>query len=87
MEDLLLELDNLGVVYTEDPEMGTVTVDIADVDKTVLIDLIIMLNNNGYTFDLSDTAVTISVGAYDYAEEEEAAYDEDAYIDDALAMM
>ena len=86
MDELLTQLEELGVDYTEDTEAGTVVVDIASIDKTMLIDVIIMLNNNGYTFDMSDTSITISVGAYDYAEEEEA-YNEDAYIDDALAQM
>lgn len=86
MDELLTQLEELGVDYTEDTEAGTVVVDIASIDKTMLIDVIIMLNNGGYTFDMSDTSITISVGTYDYAEDEES-YDEDAYIDDALAQM
>lgn len=86
MDELLTQLEDLGVDYTEDAEAGTVVVDIAAIDKTMLIDIIMMLNNNGYTYDMSDTSITISVGAYDYAEDEES-YDEDAYIDDALAQM
>lgn len=86
MDELLTQLDELGVTYTEDAEAGTVTVDVAAIDKSLLIDVIIMLNNNGYTYDVSDTSITISVDTYDYAEEEES-YDEDAYLDDALAQM
>ena len=85
-EDLIVQLDDLGVTYTEDYDMGTLTVDIADVDKSILVDIIIMLNDNGYAFNITESAITVEGGTTEEAPVEES-YDEEAYLDDALASM
>ena len=86
-EDLLMQLDELGVTYTED-EMGTLTIDIADVDKSILIDVIITLNDGGYMFDITETSITVEGGESEEAlEEEDTAYSEDMAFEEALATM
>ena len=84
-EELITQLDELGVTYTEDYDTGVLTIDIADVDKTVLIDIITALNN-AYTFDITESTITVESGEAIPVEDEEA-YDEDAYLDDAFAQM
>lgn len=83
-EDLIIQLDELGVTYTEDAE--SLSIDIADVDKSILIDVIAMLTSGAYVFDINDTTITVEGGV---SEEpvEDAAYDEEAYLDDAFATM
>lgn len=83
-EELITQLDEYGVTYTEDYDMGTLTIDIASVDKSVLIDIIMTLNNGGYMFNIDESTITVEGGAVP-AEDEEA-YDEEAYLDDALAV-
>lgn len=83
-EDLILQLDDMGISYSEDYDLGTLTIDIADVEKSVLIDVIIALNNGGYMFTITETSITVEGGA---AVPEEDTYSEDAYLDDALAQM
>lgn len=85
-EDLIVQLDELGVTYSEDYDVGTLTVDIADVDKLVLIDIITMLNDGGYTFSITESTITVE-GGVEPVEDTEESYDEEAYLDDALAQM
>lgn len=85
-EELIVQLDELGVTYTEDYDAGTLTIDIADVDKSVLVDIIVALNNGGHMFDITESSITVEGGSAP-VEEEEPAYDEEAYLDDALATM
>ena len=84
-EDLLVQLDELGATYTEDPETGVLTIDISAVDKSILVDIIIMLNDNGYAFNITDTEITVE-GAVEEEVVEEP-FDEEAYLDDALTAM
>ena len=84
MEDLIVFLDEMGVTYTED-ETG-LTIDIADVDKVALIDIIIALNDGGYMFNINESTITVE-GSAEPAVEEEDTYDEEAYLDDAFAQM
>jgi hypothetical protein len=86
-EDLIVQLDDLGVTYTEDYDAGTLTVDIADIDKTVLIDIIILLNDSGHVFDITEATITVEGGTTVEEPTEDTSYDEDAYLDDALATM
>lgn len=83
-EELIIQLDELGVSYTEDVETGTITIDIADIDKVALIDVIIYLNDAGYTFDINESSITVEGTA---TPTEEETYDEEAYLDDAFAQM
>jgi len=85
MEDLLLQLDDLGVTYTEDLEAGTVVIDIASVEKDVLVDIIMLLNEGMYAFNITDTEITVEGGTV--AEPEEEYTDDEAYLDEALNAM
>lgn len=84
MEDLLFQLDELGVAYTEDIEAGTVTIDISTVEKDVLVDIIIMLNDGMYTFNITADTIIVETGAT--AEETDTTETED-YLNDALTAM
>lgn len=84
-EDIITQLDSLGVTYTEDYDNSTLVIDIESVDKDVLVDIISMLNTAGYMFDIDASSVTV-YGTGEVSEEVEA-YDEDAYLDDALSQM
>lgn len=86
-EELIVQLDELGVTYTEDYDAGTLTIDIADADKSLLIDIIMVLNDSGYMFDINESSVIVEGGTVEEPAEEEAAYDEEAYLDDAFATM
>lgn len=85
-EDLIVQLDELGVTYTEDYDAGTLTVDIADIDKSILIDIIMMLNDGGHMFDITESTITVE-GSVTEEPVEDTSYDEDAYLDDAFATM
>lgn len=71
MDELIMTLDDLGVTYTEDYESGTFTIDIADVDKATLVEIIVALNAGGHLFDISDTTITITTDTYDMEDVEE----------------
>ena len=86
-EDLIVQLDELGVTYTEDYDAGTLTIDIADVDKSILIDVIMMLNDGGYMFDITESTITVEGGVATEEPAEDTSYDEEAYLDDAFATM
>lgn len=87
-EDLIVQLDELGVSYTEDYDAGTLTIDIADVDKSILIDVIMMLNDAGSMFNITETSITVEGGVVEEpVAEDEAAYAEDMALDEALAGM
>lgn len=61
-EDLIAQLDEMGVPYNEDYEAGTLTIDISNIDKADLVDVIIMLNNSGETFDISESSIVVQGG-------------------------
>lgn len=86
-EDLIVQLDELGVTYTEDYDAGTLTIDIADVDKSILIDVIMMLNDGGYMFDITESTITVEGGVSNEEPAEDTSFDEEAYLDDAFATM
>lgn len=85
-EDLIVQLDELGVSYTEDYDAGTLTIDIADVDKSILIDVIMMLNDAGSMFNITETSITVEGGMVEEPVDE-ATYAEDMALDEALAGM
>lgn len=84
MEDLLFQLDELGVAYTEDIEAGTVTIDISTVEKDVLVDIIIMLNDGMYAFNITADTIVVETGA---ATEETDTTETEDYLNDALTAM
>jgi hypothetical protein len=87
MEDLLMQLDDLGVTYTEDLEMGTVVIDIASVEKDVLVDIIMLLNDGMYAFNITDTEITVEGGDVTTEDESTEDFDEETYLNDALESM
>lgn len=86
MEDLLLQLDDLGVTYTEDYEMGTVNIDIASVEKDVLVEIIMLLNEGMYAFTINESEIVVEGGEVAEPETEEE-YDDEAYLNEALGAM
>ena len=58
-DDLISTLDSLGVDYTEDYKNNTLDIDIAEVDKDTLVSVITELNNEGLTFDITDSSITV----------------------------
>lgn len=86
MEDLLLQLDDLGVAYTEDYEMGTVNIDIASVEKDVLVEIIMLLNEGMYAFTINESEIVVEGGEVAEPETEEE-YDDEAYLNEALGAM
>ena len=84
-EDLIVQLDELGVSYLEDAETGVLDIDVGSMDKAVLIDVIIALNDGGYTFDITESSIIVE--GYTEATEPTETYDEEAYLDDAFAQM
>lgn len=83
-EELISQLEEMGVTYTEDYDVGALTIDIADVDKSLLIEIISALNVGGYVFDITEASITVESGE---VMTEEDTYDEEAYLDDAFAQM
>ena len=82
-EELISQLDSLGVSYTEDYDMGTLTIDVASIDKSLLIEVISALNSGGYEFSIDESSITVQ-GAI---EEEVIVEDEDAMLDETFATM
>ena len=86
-EDIITQLDSLGVTYTEDYDNSTLVIDIESVDKDVLVEIISALNTAGYMFDIDASSVTV-YGSGEISEEPATeSYEEDAYLDDALSQM
>lgn len=61
-EDLITQLDDLGVTYTEDYEGGVLDINIADIDKDTLISVISAVNDSGYTFSITETNISVESG-------------------------
>lgn len=76
-EDLIVSLDDLGVSYTENADDGTLTIDIADIDKSVLVSVINALMSNSITdYTIDDTSIVVS-GYMSTEEGTEEDYEED----------
>lgn len=61
-EDLIMQLDSLGVEYIEDYDAGTLTVPVDSMDKIQLIEVINIVNNSGMMFNIDDASLVISGG-------------------------
>jgi len=61
-EDLITQLDSLGVEYIEDYDAGTLTVPVDNMDKIQLIEVINIVNNSGMMFNIDDASLVISGG-------------------------
>lgn len=59
-EEIIAALEELGVEYTEDYDAGSLTIDIADIDKSNLIAIISTLNSLGEMFEITDTEIVVN---------------------------
>lgn len=59
-EEIIGQLDAIGVAYNEDVEAGSLTVDVAAMDKVQLIEVINIMNGAGLPFDINETTLTVS---------------------------
>lgn len=76
-EEIIMSLEDMGVAYTEDPDVGTLTIDVEAMDKTVLIEVINLLNNAGLEFTIDDISIIVSGGEPVEMMEEEFPEEED----------
>lgn len=84
-EEIINEIEAMGLDYV-DNEDGTITVDIAELDKVDIVNAVSMLNANMVNYDISEDSITIYVEP-DTPEEPEVEEDEDilgGMTDDAL---
>jgi len=61
-EDLITQLDGMGVEYTEDYEAGTLTVDVGTMDKIQLISVIQLINDSMLPFTIDENSLVITGG-------------------------
>ena len=59
-EEIIAALEELGVEYTEDYDAGSLTIDIANIDKSNLIAIISTLNSLGEMFEITDTEIVVN---------------------------
>lgn len=61
-EDLITQLDGMGVEYTEDYEVGTLTIDVGTMDKVQLISVIQLINDSMLPFTIDENSLVITGG-------------------------
>ena len=61
-EDLITQLDGMGVEYTEDYEAGTLTIDVGTMDKVQLISVIQLINDSMLPFTIDESSLVITGG-------------------------
>lgn len=83
-EDLIMQLEDLGVEYVEDYEAGTLTIPIEDIDKVELIEIINAVNNSGLLFTIDEISLIVQSEDASYEEEAEEELETD-YMDAAMA--
>jgi hypothetical protein len=76
-DELIAQLDGMGVDYIEDYDIGTLTIELGDVDKIQLIEIIGAINSSMLPFDIDATAITVSGGEEIEDEEEDLMLEED----------
>lgn len=62
-EDIIVQLDQMGVQYTEDYDIGSLTVDVGALDKVALIGVIQAANDSGLEFTVDEASLVIMAGA------------------------
>lgn len=82
-EDLITFLDEQGLAFNETEE-GTVIIDIATEDKTVVVDIVAFLNDNA--FDYSIDADSVTVFAAPVEEDADVAAEDDLFGGDILGL-
>jgi hypothetical protein len=58
-EDMIVQLEAIGVTPSEDMEAGTLSISVSDVDKVTLIEIIRMLNDSGMEFTIDETSIMV----------------------------
>lgn len=61
-DDIIMQLDDMGAQYTEDFETGSLTVDVAALDKLTLINVIQLANDSGLEFTIDEASMIIQTG-------------------------
>lgn len=88
-EDIIAQLDSIGVEYTEDYDTGTLTIDVATMDKVTLINVINIVTSFNLPFTVDEsTLVVTGMGEVEPTEptEEEDTVDMDAAMNQALGL-
>jgi hypothetical protein len=68
-EEIIAQLDSLGIPYEEDYDTGMLSIGVAEMDKSEIIEIIQIVNNSGLPFNVDETAVTVTGG--DFTDEED----------------
>lgn len=59
-DEIIAQLDAMGIKYTEDYEAGTLTIDVASMDKEKLIGVIQALNDTGLPFSIDASSIVVT---------------------------
>jgi len=94
-EEIISALQDMNIGYEEMPDQGMLSVEVGQMDKMQLIEVLNMVNSMGMTVtELTDTAMIVSAGttpepAVEPVEEENTAEDADqmAALDEAMSGM
>lgn len=85
-EDIIAQLDSIGVEYTEDYDTGTLTIDVETMDKITLINVINIITSFNVPFTVDEsTLVVTGMGEVEPMEEEDTV-DTDAAMNQALGL-
>lgn len=84
LEDLMMSFSEMGINYNEDGQ-GGMTVDISTIDKTTLIEVINVINDNGLEFTIDANSIVINGVSAEPVEPEEDI--QDLALDDAMGGM
>ena len=83
-EDLITVLEGLGAEYTEDYEEGTLTIEVANLDKVQIINIIQAVNDSDLDFSVDEKAIVVIGEAMPEPMEEEPM---DGELDEEEGMM
>ena len=89
-EELITQLDPMGVQYTEDYDAGTLTIDVSVMDKVTLIPVIQLVADSALDFTIDESSLTVMGAAEAMVEpmvEEEVPTDLGGMQDDALGQL
>ena len=77
MEEILTELDAMGLEYTEDYDEGIVTVDIGNADKSLVIQAVGLFTSYDIDFTIDETSIVATMDMVEEMPMEEAPMEED----------
>ena len=75
-EELIARLDEMGLEYVEDYDVGTLTVGVDMLDKVQVINLIQAVTDLGLEFTIDETSLVVTGGDMPEVMEEEEAPEE-----------